>query len=66
MRASYEITSNNVGSLIVLAILCILLNIAGFLLCGIGLLVTIPVTAIAIAYAWRYFSHGVIAPQPTA
>ena len=64
MRASYEITSKNAGSLIVLAVLCILLNIAGFLLCGIGLLVTIPVTAIAVAYAWRYFSHGVIAPQP--
>jgi uncharacterized membrane protein len=64
MRASYEITSRNVGNLIVLAILCILLNIVGALLCGIGLLVTLPVTAIAVAYAWRYFSRGRIAPQP--
>jgi uncharacterized membrane protein len=64
MRASYEITSKNVGSLIVLVILCILLNIAGALLCGIGLLVSMPVTAIAFAYAWRYYSHGHIAAQP--
>jgi valyl-tRNA synthetase len=28
---------------------------------GVGLLVTMPVTAIAIAYAWRYFSGGRIA-----
>jgi uncharacterized membrane protein len=63
MRASFEITSKNVGSLIVLAILSFLLNLAGLLLCGVGLLVTIPVTAIAIAYAWRFFTRGVIAPQ---
>ncbi len=63
MRASFEITSSNVGSLIVLAILSILLNLVGILLCGVGLLVTLPVTAIAIAYAWRFFTRGPIAPQ---
>jgi uncharacterized membrane protein len=64
MRASYEIVSKNVGSLLLLAVLSIMLNIAGALLCGVGLLVTIPVTAIAIAYAWRVLSGGVVAPQP--
>ena len=64
MRASFEITSKNVGNLILLAIVSIVLNIVGVLLCGIGLLVTLPVTAIAIAYAWRYFTGGLIAPQP--
>ena len=62
IRASFEVAVNNVGPLILLAVLCFLLNIAGLLLCGIGLLVTLPVTAIAIAYAWRYFSGGRIAP----
>jgi uncharacterized membrane protein len=63
MRASYEITTKNVGELLMLAILCFVLNLVGGLLCGLGLIVSIPVTAIAIAYAWRFFSGGVIAPQ---
>jgi hypothetical protein len=65
LRASFEVVAGNVGPLILLAVLCFLLNIAGALLCGVGLLVTVPVTSIAIAYAWRYFSGGRIA-APTA
>jgi uncharacterized membrane protein len=61
LRASFEVVAANVGSLILLAVLCLLLNLAGALLCGLGLLVTLPVTAIAVAYAWRYFSGGRIA-----
>jgi hypothetical protein len=61
MRASFEVVAGNVGPLILLAVLCFLLNLGGALLCGVGLLVTMPVTAIAIAYAWRYFSGGRIA-----
>jgi uncharacterized membrane protein len=61
IRASFEVVAANVGPLILLAVLCFLLNVAGALLCGVGLLVTIPVTAIAVAYAWRYFSGGRIA-----
>jgi uncharacterized membrane protein len=65
IRASFEVVAANVGPLILLAVLCFLVNLAGALLCGIGLLVTLPVTAIAVAYAWRYFSGGRIA-APTA
>jgi uncharacterized membrane protein len=65
MRASFEVAAANVGPLILLAVLCFLLNLAGALLCVVGLLVSVPVTAIAIAYAWRYFSGGRIA-APTA
>lgn len=61
LRASFEVAANNVGPLILLAVLCFLLNFAGLLLCIVGLLVTVPVTAIAVAYAWRYFSGGRIA-----
>ncbi|HEX6888563.1 MAG TPA: hypothetical protein VF143_10705 [Candidatus Nanopelagicales bacterium] len=64
MRTSFEITSKNVGSLILLAIVCFAINLLGAFLCGIGLIVTLPVTAIAIAYAWRFFTSGRIAPQP--
>lgn len=65
IRASFEVVVNNFAPLILLAVLCFLVNLAGALLCGIGLLVTLPVTAIAIAYAWRYFSGGRIA-EPRA
>jgi hypothetical protein len=64
MRTSYEIASKNVGNLLVLALLCLVLNLVGALLCGLGLIVSLPVTAIAIAYAWRHFTGGIIAPQP--
>ena len=62
LRASFEVVAANVGPLILLAVLCFLVNVAGALLCGVGLLVSLPVTYIAIAYAWRYFSGGRIAP----
>ena len=61
IRASFEVVAANVGPLLLLAVLSFLLNVAGALLCGVGLLVTVPVTAIAVAYAWRYFSGGRIA-----
>jgi uncharacterized membrane protein len=64
LRASFQITSSNVGSLLALSIVNLVLNIIGAALCGIGLLVTLPVTAIAIAYAWRQLTGGPIAPQP--
>ena len=65
IRASFEVVAANIGPLIVLALLCFVVNVAGALLCGVGLLVSVPVTAIAVAYAWRYFSGGRIA-APTA
>ena len=61
IRASFEVVAANIGPLILLAVLCFLLNVAGALLCGVGLFVSLPVTSIAIAYAWRYFSGGRIA-----
>lgn len=63
LRTSYQITSKHVGELILLLILVFVVNMVGALLCGVGLLVSFPVTAIAIAYAWRFFSKGPIAPQ---
>lgn len=63
MSRSYQITSANVGSLLLLAIVCILLNIVGAILCGIGLLVSLPVTAIAAAYGWRVLTNGVVAAK---
>lgn len=62
LRASFAITSANALPLILLGLLIMAANFVGALLCGVGLLVTIPMTAIAQAYAWRFFSRGTIAP----
>lgn len=58
MKMSWQLVSANVGSLLLLFILTLLINFAGALLCGIGLFVTYPITAIAVAYAWRRLSGG--------
>lgn len=63
MRTSFKITSSHVGELILLMILVLVANMVGFLLCGVGVLITMPVSYIAVAYAWRYFTKGAIAPQ---
>ncbi|HEY9311329.1 hypothetical protein [Williamsia sp.] len=62
IKASFELTSNNVGPLLLLALACFGLNFVGAILCGIGLLVTIPVTLIASTYAYRVLTGGVVSP----
>ena len=70
LKASYEVVSHNVGNLILLALVALgigVLTVIGLLLCLLpGLVIMFfagPVLAIAMAYAWRYFTGGVIAPQ---
>jgi len=58
---SWNLVSKNVGSLLLLFILVIVINIVGAILCGIGLLFTYPLTAVAVAYAWRRISGGEVA-----
>jgi uncharacterized membrane protein len=61
MKMSWNLVTKHVGSLILLFILVILINLVGALLCGIGLLFTYPITAVALAYAWRTISGGRVA-----
>ena len=58
LKMSYQLVTKHVGALLLLFILCFLINILGFLLCFVGLLATYPITAVAIAYAWRKISGG--------
>ena len=58
---SFNLVKANFGELILLWLVALGINILGALLCGIGLLVTIPLTAIAWAYAWRTLTGGRIA-----
>ncbi|MGC4934394.1 hypothetical protein ACLQ3C_12005 [Gordonia sp. DT30] len=62
IKGSFELTSKNVGTLLLLAIVVVLLNIVGAVLCLVGLLVTGPVTLIASTYAYRVLSGGVVSP----
>jgi hypothetical protein len=62
IKASFELTSNNIGPLFLLALACVGLNIVGAILCGLGLLVTIPLTLIASTYAYRVLTGGVVSP----
>lgn len=63
MRRSFEVVKGNVGSLLLLALACMGINFIGAMLCGVGLLVSIPISWVAVGYAWRFLTGGVIAPQ---
>lgn len=53
VRASITFVMANAGTLFVFFLACIAAYIVGALLCGVGLLVAIPVVVIATAYAYR-------------
>jgi uncharacterized membrane protein len=63
LRTSFQVVTKNLGSVLVLALVSFAINLVGALLCGIGLLVSLPVTAIALAYAWRAFTGGDISQR---
>lgn len=61
MRRSWRLVRANVGPLLLLLLAAIGINILGALLCGIGLIATLPTTGVAFAYAWRVLTGGRIA-----
>ncbi|MGL4306805.1 MAG: hypothetical protein ACRCSF_11700 [Mycobacteriaceae bacterium] len=56
IKSSVSIISDNVGALLPLALVLVLINLGGALLCGLGLLVTVPLTIITSSYAYRIFT----------
>jgi uncharacterized membrane protein len=62
MKASFQFTKANAGDLLLLFLAIIGANILGACLCGIGLLVSVPVTILAQAYAYRALRSQPIAP----
>ncbi len=62
IKASFSIVNKNLGSVIGLFFASILAFIVGAILCGVGLIVTIPVTIIATAYAFRLMIGDTVAP----
>jgi uncharacterized membrane protein len=61
IKHSVKLISDNVGDSLVLAILNILVLIAGVIALCVGLLVAIPITMFATAYAYRSFNGQPIA-----
>ena len=62
IKRSVKLTTDNVGDALVLALLNVLVIIAGAIALCVGLLVAIPVTIFATAYAYRAFNGQPIAP----
>ena len=62
LRASFRAISSQPGPLLLLALALIGINILGAIPFGLGLLITVPVSAIASTYAYRVVSGGEVAP----
>ncbi|MFC4374315.1 hypothetical protein ACFO5K_09390 [Nocardia halotolerans] len=60
IKSSFSAISSNAGPLLLLALALFGINVVGALLCGIGLLVTIPLTIIASTYAYRLVVGGTV------
>lgn len=61
IKSSFGAISANVGPLVLLALVLVALNIVGFLLCLVGLLVSVPLTVLASTYAYRVVVGGRVA-----
>ena len=62
IRASVDIVKKNFGSVLLAFLTFVALHIVGFMLCGVGLLVTIPVAYLFLVYTYRRLSGGSVAP----
>ena len=62
IKRSVKLTTDNVGDALMLAVLNVLVVIAGAIALCVGLLVAVPVTILATAYAYRAFNGQPIAP----
>ena len=62
LKQSQEMTKGRIGELFVFGLALFGINIVGALLCGIGLLFTYGITAIAVAYAYRTLKGEPVAP----
>lgn len=62
IASSFRFTHANLGPLIGFFVVGVILNFAGALACGVGLLVTIPMTILASAYTYRVLQGETVVP----
>ena len=65
LQSSFSLVSANIGPVFLLYLALAALNWVGSIPFGLGLLVTVPMTTIALMFAFRRLTGGPIAPLPT-
>lgn len=60
VKASFEFTKSNLGNTLVWYIVGAIVAFAGFLACGIGALVSLPVVLLGTAYTYRTLTGGTV------
>lgn len=61
IRASFEFTKNNAGNVILWFLLSVVAWFVGALLCGVGLIVALPVVLIGTAYTYKTLNNEPVA-----
>lgn len=61
IMASIRLVSSNIGAMVILILGVIVAYIIGFILCIIGLIVTMPVALLALTFAYRKFQNQPVA-----
>ncbi|KUI10298.1 hypothetical protein AU190_19285 [Mycolicibacterium acapulense] len=67
IKTSFDIAKNNFGQVLLTLLAVFAITVVGALLCGVGLLVALPLVALIEVYAYRKLSGGQVAdlnPQP--
>lgn len=59
--SSFSLVGKNFGAVFLLELALLGINIVGALLCGLGLFVTVPLSLLAMAYAYRRVAGGPVA-----
>jgi uncharacterized membrane protein len=62
VKTSFDTSKANFGNAFLTWLVGIAIVFVGALLCGVGLLVAVPVAALFVVYAWRRISGGQVAP----
>jgi len=62
IRASVDIVKNNFGKVLLAWLTSVAVAVVGLLLCGVGGLVSIPVSYLFLVYTYRKLSGGSVAP----
>ena len=62
LKSSFQTGKANFGGVLLTWLAAVVLVLVGAVLCGVGLLVTVPVTALLLVYAYRVMNGGLVAP----
>lgn len=62
LKSSFQTGKANFGGVLLTWLAAVVLVVVGAVLCGVGLLVTVPVTALLLVYAYRVMNGGLVAP----